>query len=106
MDREDRSLRLEYSVRRIRILKQAGLEWAYVEALKSHVFGFPQRELTVISELKQAVPEEQWPELLQKLFQSENTRGLRRQLQLSEGMLEPMMTELEAGRVSFELRED
>ena len=105
MDREDRSLRLEYSVRRIRILKQAGPEWAYVEALKSHVFGFPQRDLTVISELKQAVPEEQWPELLQKLFQSENTRGLRRQLQLNEGMLEQMMTELEAGRFSHELRQ-
>lgn len=105
MDREDRSLRLEYSVRRIRILKQAGPEWAYVEALKSHVFGFPQRDLTVISELKQAVPEEQWPELLQQLFQNENTQGLRRQLQLSEGMLEQMMTELEASRFSYELRQ-
>ena len=105
LDREDRHLLSEYSVRRIRILKEAGPEWAYAEALKSHVFGFPQRDLTYVSALKQAVPAEQWPGLLQQLFRNENTQGLRRQLQLSEGMLDQMMTELEAGRFFYELRQ-
>lgn len=104
LDAEDRYLLSEYSVRRIRILKQSGPEWAWVGALKRHVFGFPQRDMTYVSDLKQAVPADQWPELLRQLFQNENTKSLRRELQLSEGMLEQMMAELEASRHPYELQ--
>ena len=102
IDAEKRHLLSEYSARRIRILKQSGPERVWLDALKRHIFGFPQRDMTYVSELKQAVPANQWPELLQQLFQNENTRGLRRELQLSEGMLEQMMSELEA-MVAFSL---
>lgn len=105
LDREYRSLLASYSARRIRILKQSGPECAWLEALKRHIFGFPQRELTFISELKEAVPSDQWPSLLEKLFQNENTRGLRRQLQLSEGLLDQMMAELEESGSAYELRQ-
>ncbi|MBQ1768592.1 MAG: SWIM zinc finger family protein [Oscillospiraceae bacterium] len=103
LDADDRYLLSEYSARRIRILKQSGQEEAWLGALKQHVFGFPQREMTYISELKEAVPADQWPELLQQLFQNENTKGLRRELQLSEGMLDEMMEELEKSRNPYEL---
>ena len=104
MDAEDRFLLSEYSSRRIRILKESGPESAWVSALQRHIFGFPQRDMTYVSELKQAVPAEQWPQLLQQLFENEHTRTLRRELQLSEGMLEQMMTELEASRYPYELQ--
>ena len=103
MDAEDRTLLAEYSVRKIRILKRSGPERVWLDTLKRHVFSFPQRDLAYISELKQAVPADQWPELLQLLFQNENTRGLRRDLQLSEGMLEQMMVEMEATCHPYEL---
>lgn len=103
LDATDPFLLSEYSARRIRLLKQAGPESAWLNALKQHIFGFPQHEMTYIIELKQAVPAEQWPALLQQLFQDKNTRGLRRELQLSEGMLEQMMSELEASPYPYEL---
>ncbi len=103
MDAEDRNLLDEYNVRRIRILKQSGPDWIWLETLKQYIFSFLQRDLTYISELKQAVPADQWPGLLQQLFQNENTRRLRRELQLSEGMLEQMMAEMEASRHPYEL---
>lgn len=103
LDAEDRYLLAEYSVRRIRILKQSGPEWVWLTALKRYIFAFPQRDMTYISQLKQAVSADQWPKLLRQLFQNENTRGLRRELQLSEGMLEQMMAELEASRHPYEL---
>lgn len=59
--------------------------------------------MTFISELKQAVSAKQWRELLKQLFENENTRTLRRELQLSEGMLEQMMSEMEASRYTYEL---
>ena len=103
LDAKDPFLLSEYSARRIRLLKQAGPESAWLNALKQHIFGFPQHDMTYITELKQAVPAEQWPELLQQLFQNKNTRGMRRELQLSEGMLEQMMSELEASPYPYEL---
>lgn len=103
MDAEDRNLLAEYSVRKIRILKQSGPERVWLDTLKQYIFSFPQRDLTYISELKQAVPANQWAGLLQELFQNENTRRLRRELQLSEGMLEQMMAEMEASRHPYEL---
>ena len=103
MDAEDRNLLAEYSVRKIRILKQSGPERVWLDTLKQYIFSFPQRGLTYISELKQAVPANQWAGLLQELFQNENTRRLRRELQLSEGMLEQMMAEMEASRHPYEL---
>ena len=87
-DAEEPRLLSEYSERRVRILKQSGPEWAWLQALKRHIFGFPQRDLTYISELKQAVSAEQWPELLKQLLENKNTHALRRELQLSEGLLE------------------
>lgn len=61
--------------------------------------------MSYITELKTSVPADQWPLLLTKLFQNENTRGLRRELQLSEGMLEEMMTEMEVNCSAYELTE-
>lgn len=103
LDAKDPFLLSEYSARRIRLLKQAGPESAWLNALRQHIFGFPQHDMTYITELKHAVTAEQWPELLQQLFQNKNTRGLRRELQLSEGMLEQMMSELEASPYPYEL---
>ena len=103
MDAKNQTLLAEYSVRKIRILKQTGPERVWLDTLKQYVFGFPQRDMTYISELKQAVVPDKWPELLQRLFQNENTRRLRRELQLSEGMLEQMMAEMEASRHPYEL---
>ena len=103
IDTENQYLLSEHSIRKIRILKQSGPEWMWLNALKQYIFGFPQRDLTYISELKQAVTADQWPELLQQLFQNENTRRLRRDLQLSEGMLEQMMAEMETSRHPYEL---
>lgn len=105
LDKEDALLLAQYSARRVRIWKQCGPESVWLEALKRHVFSFPQRDMSLISELKEAVPPEQWPSLLEKLFQNENTRLLRRQLQLSEGLLEQMITELEASGSAYELRQ-
>ena len=59
--------------------------------------------MTYVAELKQAMPEESWPNLLDRLFTNRNTQSLRRELQLSEGMLEQMMAELEAGTSRYEL---
>ncbi len=103
LDAQDLFRLAEYSKRRVRILKQSGSEQAWLDALKRHIFEFPQREMTYIAELKQAVSADQWPAVLEQLFQNENTRALRRALQLSEGMLEEMMTELEASRYPYEL---
>ena len=102
-DSEDPALLYAYSVRKIRILKQSGPERMWLDALKQHISGFPQRDLTYITELKQAVPADRWPEILQELFQNKNTRRLRRDLQLSEGMLEQMMTEMEVGCCPYEI---
>ena len=103
MDSQDRFLLAEYSARRVRVLKQSGQTQAWLEALKKHIFSFPQRDMSYITELKTSVPADQWPSLLTKLFQNENTRGLRRELQLSEGMLEEMMTEMEVNCSAYEL---
>jgi len=103
MDSDDMHLLSEYSAMRIRLLKQAGQEKEWLEALKRHVFGFPQRDMTYVSELKKAVPARQWPEMLEQLFQNNNTKSLRRELQLSEGMLEQMMSELEKSSYAYEL---
>lgn len=105
MDSQDRSLLAEYSARRVRVLKQSGQTQAWLEALEKHIFSFPQRGMSYITELKTSVPADQWPLLLTKLFQNENTRGLRRELQLSEGMLEEMMTEMEVNCSAYELTE-
>lgn len=102
-DAEEPRLLSEYSERRVRILKQSGPEWAWLQALKRYIFGFPQRDLTYISELKRSVSAEQWPELLKQLLENKNTQALRRELQLSEGLLEQMMSEMEASRYAYEL---
>lgn len=103
LDRDKPYLLAGYSLRRIGILRRIGPEKAFLEALESYVFGFPQRDMTYVAELKQAMPEESWPNLLDKLFANRNTQSLRRELQLSEGMLEQMMAELEAGTSRYEL---
>ena len=103
LDRDKPYLLAGYSLRRIGILRRIGPEKSFLEALESYVFGFPQRDMTYVAELKQAMPEESWPNLLDRLFTNRNTQSLRRELQLSEGMLEQMMAELEAGTFRYEL---
>ncbi|MBR3060629.1 MAG: SWIM zinc finger family protein [Oscillospiraceae bacterium] len=103
LDKDKPYLLAKYSLRRIGILRRVGPEKAFLEALESYVFGFPQQDMTYVAELKQAVPEESWPGLLDRLFANRNTQSLRRELQLSEGMLEQMMAELEAGTSRYEL---
>ena len=103
LDAKDRFLLAQYSARRIQILKQSGQAQAWLEEMKRYIFSFPQRDLSYITELKNAVPADQWPPLLEKLFQHENTRGLRRELQLNEGLLEQMMAEMEASSYAYEL---
>lgn len=103
LDRDKPYLLAGYSLRRVGILRRIGPEKSFLEALESYVFGFPQRDMTCVAELKQAMPEESWPNLLDRLFTNRNTQSLRRELQLSEGMLEQMMAELEAGTSRYEL---
>ena len=103
LDRDKPYLLAGYSLRRIGILRRIGPEKSFLEALESYVFGFPQRDMTYVAELKRAMPEESWPNLLDRLFTNRNTQSLRRELQLSEGMLEQMMAELEAGTSRYEL---
>lgn len=98
IDRDNVRLMKEHSARRVRILKRSGQKSAYAAALRSYVFGYPQFDMTYVTELKQAVSPEEWSELLDTLFQNENTRSLRSELQLSEGMLEQLMSEIEASR--------
>ena len=95
----------QYNLRRIQIFKQCGQKDAWLEELKRHIFSFPQRDMTYITELKRAVSTEQWQEILPQLFNNENTKELRRQLQLSEGMLEQMMIEFETSRFPYELKQ-
>lgn len=103
IDADNPRLLSEYSERRVRIRKQVGPEWAFLNALKRHIFGFPQRDLTYILELKRAVSAEQWPELLKQLFENENTHALRHELQLNEGMLGQLMAEMEANSYAYNL---
>ena len=105
MDSDNRYLMSQYSMRRVRILKQCGRKTDWLKELKRYIFSFPQRDLTYIEELKQAVSTDQWQEILPQLFNNENTKGLRRELQLSEGMLEQMMIELEASCFPYELKQ-
>ena len=93
-----------YSRRRIRILKETGQEQAYRKALREYVFSFPQSDMTYVLELKESVSKEQWQQLLQELFQSEKTRNIRRELQLSEGMLEQMISEIELSHNPYEIK--
>ena len=58
-----------------------------------------------ILELKNAVTPERWKELLEQLFKNRNTRELRREIQLSEGMQEQMMSELESESTLYEVKE-
>lgn len=103
IDSKDRFLLAEYSARRVRILKQSGQTQAWAETLKKYVFSFQQRDMSYIVELKKAISADEWPALLKIMFQNENTRGLRRELQLSEGMLEQMMAEMETDGYAYEL---
>ena len=105
MDSENQHLMSQYCLRRIRILRQCDQKSAWIGELKRYIFSFPQRDLTYIAELKHAVTTDQWKEILPQLFDNENTKRLRRELQLSEGMLEQMMTELEASRFPYELKQ-
>jgi hypothetical protein len=105
MDSDNQYLMSQYNLRRIQIFKQCGQKDAWLEELKRHIFSFPQRDMTYITELKRAVSTEQWQEILPQLFNNENTKELRRQLQLSEGMLEQMMIEFETSRFPYELKQ-
>ena len=93
-----------YSRRRIRILKETGQEQAYRKALREYVFSFPQSDMTYVLELKESVSKEQWQQLLQELFQSEKARNIRRELQLSEGMFEQMISEIELSHNPYEIK--
>ena len=104
MDAGETYLLNGYSRRRIRILKEAGQEQVYRKALREYVFSFPQSDMTYVLELKESVSKEQWQQLLQELFQSEKTRNIRRELQLSEGMLEQMISEIELSHNPYEIK--
>lgn len=105
MDSDNQYLMSQYNLRRIQIFKQCSQKDAWLEELKRHIFSFPQRDMTYITELKRAVSTEQWQEIIPQLFNNENTKELRRQLQLSEGMLEQMMIEFETSRFPYELKQ-
>lgn len=105
LDEKEKYLLARYSERRVKILKKTGTKEAWLEALKRYVFSFPQREMTYIEELKATVSSEEWKKILPELFRNANTRDLRRKLQISEGLLEQMMSELEANNYPYEIRE-
>lgn len=95
LDREDTHLLAEYSERRIRLLKRSGQETEFLTALREYVFRFPQRDLSYVDMLKQSVPRDEWPELRAKLLAAPTLRFLRRALQMSEGMQEQVLEEIE-----------
>lgn len=105
LDSDEWHLMSGYSERRVRILKLSGNEGEWLKALERHVFGFHQNNMTHILELKSAVTPERWKELLEQLFQNRHTRELRREIQLSEGMHEQMMSELESESTLYEVKE-
>lgn len=105
LDSEEWYLMSGYSERRVRILKRSGNEGEWLKALEQHVFGFHQDNMKYILELKNAVTPERWKELLEQLFKNRNTRELRREIQLSEGMQEQMMSELESESTLYEVKE-
>ena len=105
LDSDEWHLMSGYSERRVRILKLSGNEGEWLKALERHVFGFHQNNMTHILELKSAVTPERWKELLEQLFQNRHTRELRREIQLSEGMYEQMMSELESESTLYEVKE-
>ena len=92
-----------YSERRIRILSRSGQRAAYAEALKKHVFTFRQWNMEYVDQLKAVTPEGEWPPILERLFTDRNTRRLRQSLQLSEGMQEQLLQELEAIPEPYEI---
>ena len=104
MDAKDVFLLRDHSARRLRILKTAGTEKAYREALERHVFTYPQEDLTWIEEYKRTVPPDQWPKALEKLLQSDCIRNVRREFQIREGLLDQMMAEIEKRNNPYELR--
>ena len=95
LDGEDACLLAGYSERRIRLLQGAGQEAEYLTALKEHVFRFPQRDLNYVELLKRLVSENEWTELRDKLLASPTLHFLRRDFQMSEGMQEQVLKEIE-----------
>ena len=95
MDQKEPHLLAEYAKRRVQILEKSGPRLAYEEALKKYVFSFYQRDLTYILKLKEITAQDKWPGLREKLFQSPTTKWLRHEIQLSDGLIETLLQELE-----------
>jgi len=95
LDSEDQRLLTRYSERRIQLLKKDGQETEYLSALTKHVFRFQQRDLSYVDMLKRSVSEKEWAELRGKLIAAPTLRLLRRDFQMSEGMQEQVLEEIE-----------
>ena len=75
-----------------------------IEELKDYIFGVRQDNAVYVHKLKQALPADEWQEILPNLLQAKTMEYLRHDLMAEEGMYRELLSELETEAGLFGLK--